>query len=93
MINKHKNSKSVEIPIVDVPSYDSTALISALNGLNRSEIESMLGNISSLETQIAKLNTTGREDAMLHLVTDGLRRLTYLLDSVKRHKDDTGQDE
>ena len=53
----------------------------------------MIGHITSLETQIARLSIAGHEDAMMHIVTDGLNRLGYFLDAVKRHKIETGDDE
>jgi len=88
MIKKQENSKIPEIQAVDTLPYDSKPLATALAALSPVEIESMLGQISSLETQIARLNIRGHEDAMMQMVTDGLRRLTYFLDMVKRHQQD-----
>lgn len=73
------------------PAYDSKALADALMVLSQSEIESMLVHIAGLETYLLKLDTAGRDDAMMRRVTDGLRLLTYLLDAVQRHKDDAGE--
>ena len=75
------------------PQYDSKPLAIALNALSRVEIDSMLANIASLETQIAKLNISGHEDTMMHMVTDGLNRLTYFLDAVRKYKDESGEAE
>jgi hypothetical protein len=73
--------------------YDSKPLMASLAALSPTEIESMLVTIASLENQMAKLNIGGNEDEMLHLVTQGLNRLTFFLDAVKKHKDDRGDDE
>jgi hypothetical protein len=91
-IRPQQPSKLAPIQTVELPPYDSKPLATALATLSQAEIESMLVNIATLETQIAKLNIAGHEDAMMHIVTDGLRRLTYFLDAVKKHKTETGDD-
>lgn len=78
-------------PTIDSSPYDSTLLAAALAMLSRDEVESMLSQIASLEMQIAKLTVVGHEDAMMHLVTQGLQRLTYLLDATLRYKNETGE--
>jgi hypothetical protein len=70
--------------------YDSQNLANALSQLSRAEIDDMLGHISALEHQLIRLQTDGHDDDMLQLVTDGLFRLTYVLDAVKQHKSETG---
>ncbi|MBL8156381.1 MAG: hypothetical protein JNM70_19530 [Anaerolineae bacterium] len=78
------------VPAIDSSPYDSSLLAAALAMLSRDEIDSMLSQIASLEMQIAKLTIAGHEDAMMHLVTQGLQRLTYLLDATLRYKNETG---
>lgn len=90
---KQQPNKSTEKQTTAFPAYDSKPLTTALVALSRDEIDSMLHHINSLETQIEKLAINGHEDEMMHLVSDGLRRLTYFLDAVKRHKAEMGDSE
>ena len=76
-------------PLVS-PRYDSKSLATALKTLSRSEVETMLEQVSSLETRIQKLHVSGEEDEMMRVVSDGLSRLSYFLDAVKRYKDEIG---
>jgi len=86
MSTKQKHDTLTEIVAQSITAYDVKPLAAALTTLSITEIEAMLVNIASLETQIAKLNVAG-EDVMMRVVTEGLNRLTYLLDAVKMHKD------
>ncbi len=92
MMTLDSNGPSAATPSIDTLRYDSRALATALTTLSRAEIESMLEDISRLETRITKLSVAGQQDAMMHLVTDGLRRLTFFLDAVQRYKDENGQE-
>jgi hypothetical protein len=87
---KHASAKT-QTP--EALPYDSRPLTAALSALSQDEIDSMLGNIANLETQLARLNIATNEDAMLRLVTEGLQRLTFFLDAVKRHNDEPGDGE
>jgi hypothetical protein len=86
---KQSPPKITEVPTIETSLYNAKPLAVALATLSRAEIESMLANIISLETHIAKLDIAGHEDEMMHLVTEGLHRLTYFLDAVRQHKDET----
>jgi hypothetical protein len=66
--------------------YDSQDLATGLTKLSSTEIEDMLAHIEALESHLTKLQVHGRDDAMIQLVRDGLFRLTYFLDAVKRHQ-------
>jgi hypothetical protein len=90
MAMKQQPNNSPENQPTAFPAYDSKPLTTALVALSEAEIDSMLHHISSLEAQIAKLSVGGVEDEMMHMVTDGLRRLNYFLDAVKRHKNEIG---
>ncbi|MBI5670226.1 MAG: hypothetical protein HZC41_19710 [Chloroflexi bacterium] len=70
--------------------YDARGLAAALTTLSMADIQTMLLHIAALEAQLTKLDAAGQDDAMLRRVTDSLRLLTYLLDAVQRHKEDTG---
>ncbi len=92
MFGKRHPEALTAIPVVNAPAYDSRPLAEALTTLSLDEIERMIVNVASLETQIAKLNVAGHEDDMMQVVTDGLNRLSYLLDAVKRHKEVVAQE-
>lgn len=92
MFGKRHPEAATAIPAVNTPAYDSRPLADALTTLSLDEIEQMIVNVTSLEAQIARLNIAGHEDAMMQVVTDGLNRLSYLLDAVKRHKEAAAQE-